>query len=253
MRSTFLLALAATTVSAALPSIAFARGCRERGDVEYEHCRRHRGDHAVKQEVGLTFETSISYAWLDPKGRNISGSFGKGQPGDYHYSGSIIGHDLSALPLTLRFGYAFTSWIYGGAELEVGAGSDELPGTTASGYRISPSSEGGINAVMAGAGGYAGLRLPLSYFTVRGETLFGGRMVGVNQDARSLASGQLRTAGSTLGAAIIEPRLLLDFWLERTTTVSIYAGFNALHPSDGIGGLMIGLHGRRYDGGVLFL
>ena len=232
----------------AVPTRAYARGCSERSDiVGYEHCRRYGDSWAAERAIGIMVETSISYAWLDPRGRTISGDFGKGQTGTYGYSGNLVGHNMSGLPWTVRIGYAFLPWLYAGGEGEIGAASDHMPGTTSNGYAISPAG-GGINAWTAGGGAYGGLRLPLTYISLRAETLFGGRFIGVSQDARSLASTTVRSASSSLGVGIIEPRFFVDFWVDPMVTVSLYGGFNALHTGDRIGGLMIGLHGRNYDG-----
>jgi hypothetical protein len=233
----------------AFPAPAYARGCSEKSDiVGYERCRRYGDTWAVEHSVGLMVETSISYAWLDPRGRNISGDLGKGQTGRYSYAGSLVGHNMSALPWTLRLGYAFRPWLYAGGEGEFGAGSDRLPATTSNGYAISPSSTG-INTFSVGGGAYVGLRLPLSYVALRAETLFGGRYIEVNQNVRALASSTVQSASSSLGVGLIEPRFFIDFWVDPAATVSLYGGFNGLHTGDRIGGLMIGLHGRHYDGG----
>ncbi len=235
----------------AAPHIAEARGCSEVSDiVGYSKCRRYGDGWASERETGLIFETSISYAWLDPRGRTLKGDFSKNSASGYAYPGELVGHNMSGLPWTLRLGYAIFPWFYAGAEGEIGAASNRLPGTSANGFAIFPSSTG-INSFIGGGGGYVGLRLPLSYIAIRAETLFGARVIGVNQDTRSLGGSTEGSATTSLATGLVEPRFFADFWIQRDVTVSLYGGFNALDVGDRIGGLMFGFHDRSYDGGFL--
>ena len=233
------------------PRVAEARGCSEVSDiVGYHRCIRFGDNWSTESAFGIEAEIGLGYMTLDPRGRTIQGSFGKGAKGSYQYSGSLVGHGMSVLPLDIRVGYALLSFLYVGAEMDVGAGSDRMPATTANGYSIAPSSTG-VNAFGAGFGGYAGLRLPLSYFALRAETFFGGRFISVNQNAVGNGFGS-RTAQSSFLTGVVEPRFFADFWIDPHATMSIYAGFDALKTGDRVGGLMVGFHGKAYDGGFGF-
>jgi hypothetical protein len=235
-------------VVAAAPHVAEARGCSESSEiVGYHRCTRFGDTWSTEAGIGFEAEIGIGYMTLDPSGRTISGTFGKGQAGSYDYAGALVGHGMSALPLNIRFGYAITAWLYAGAEMDIGAGADRLPATETKGYSVAASSHG-INAFGMGGGAYAGLRLPLSYFALRGETLFGGRAIGVNQTATGGGFGA-RPATSTVATGVVEPRFFADFWIAPYATMSIYAGFDALKLKDRVGGLMIGIHGKAYNGG----
>jgi hypothetical protein len=247
------LSLAAFVATLALAGAAEARGksCVEVSDVVgYQHCSRYGRAWSLESSFPISAEFSLSRWTLDPRGVTMRGNFGKNQTGTFEYSG-----DLALSPATLwggevRITGAPFPWLYIGGALGGAGGQIALPSVHTLGYDVSATSSG-VNAAGLLGGLLVGLRVPASIFSVRVEALLGGRVMLATQDARDVEHG-LRTATVSAGRGVIEPHLLFDYWLTPNATLTAWGGFDAAHLQDRVFGVMIGAHGRAFDGAYLW-
>jgi hypothetical protein len=96
--------------------------------------------------------------------------------------------------------------------------------------------EGGLVGVMFPR--FAGIR-------VRGEVAAGVRVFDVDVDSASCRAGYVCAADYL--RALLEPRVVVDAWLNPWWSTSAWLAIDALHP-DGAVGLSIAFHLRSFDG-----
>jgi hypothetical protein len=137
----------------------------------------------------------------------------------------------------------FTQGIYAGLELALAFGGSNQGPFEVAGHEIS----GSMAVVQVRFLPVVGLRVPLGPLSLRTEIALGGQVRSFHQEARLSSSKTVRIAAVS-GATVLEPRMILDFWTGPKTTVSAWAGLNALRFRDHAIGLAFAFHGRSFDG-----
>jgi hypothetical protein len=212
-------------------------------DKDSPHSAKHKGP-------AVLFEASLGAMFLDPRNRTLNGSFGRYESSSFSYSGNLVGHALSVGTLGLRLETPFNEWLYAGIEADLGFGGTSLPGSDMDGYSIEDTR--GASLSLGGAGLlFMGLRVPLGYVSMRFESAFGVRAIATRQTTVD-PYGYERAAMVGLTVWSVEPHALFDIWLTPRVTLSGFGGINAFHYVDRFGGIALGFHGQKYDGGFLW-
>ncbi len=229
-----------TLVVFASPARA-SKSCVETSDVVGEQrCSRYGSGWTAERSLPLTLELGFVRADLGLAGRDFSAKFGKSGPEAYRFDGGTYASGARAWGFSLRAAGFVSPFAYFGFEQSFTFGHAEGAPFRAGDYAVGNAS--GLNTVAATFGVPAGVRVPLGKLALRGEVFGGLTILSLSQEANGA-----RASASWVGGAV-ETRGYLDLWLANDTTLSVMVGQDLLGHHDRRLGLVLGYHGRAYDG-----
>ncbi len=217
--------------------------------VSRERCYGYGAHWSPERSARLTGGFGMSMSSFAPAGRSFGGGVSQSRNGGYapvRFDGTKLGvASLHTTSVEARFhGQVWDGFYLGGS---IGFGWGRVKSQTVQTESLHLEDDPSVDLLHLRVGVLVGYRIPLHWFSIRIESLVGTDVLALDQYGVA-RTGQRTGVTSFDVTALVEPRLALDVWASPWTTLSFYAGKNALRAHDHTLGFTISGHLRPFDG-----